>query len=117
MLLTRDQILSAEDRPTSDVDVPEWGGTVRIRSLSGAERARIESESQQRSDGKTVRMDGLRELYVSLSAIGEDGERLFTEKDVEELGNKSAAALDRVMDAVIELNALGDGVDELEGNS
>ena len=27
-LLGRDQILTAQDLPTVDVDVPEWGGTV-----------------------------------------------------------------------------------------
>ncbi|WP_336869482.1 hypothetical protein [Sphingomonas sanguinis] len=39
MLLSRDAILAAPI-PTSDVEVPEWGGTVRIRALSA--RARVD---------------------------------------------------------------------------
>ena len=35
-VLTRDDILEADDRLTEWVDVPEWGGRVRIRALTAA---------------------------------------------------------------------------------
>jgi len=40
MLLTRDEILKAEDIQYETVPVPEWapGGTVRVKTLSGEER-------------------------------------------------------------------------------
>lgn len=37
-LLTLDKLLALPDAPTELVDVPEWGGSVRIRVLTGARR-------------------------------------------------------------------------------
>ena len=37
-MLTREQILQSDDLPRETVPVPEWGGSVRIRTLSGADR-------------------------------------------------------------------------------
>ena len=36
--LSRDAILQREDIKTEDVEVPEWGGTVRVRGMSGVQR-------------------------------------------------------------------------------
>ena len=44
--------------------------------------------------------------------MDEKGDRLFTDKDVAQLGAKSAAALDRVFRAAQKLNALGDAAIE-----
>ena len=33
-LLTRDEILAADDIKTEDVEVPEWGGDVRVSVMS-----------------------------------------------------------------------------------
>ncbi len=38
MYLTKDSILKSEDRKYQDIEIPEWGGTVRVQSLTGAER-------------------------------------------------------------------------------
>ena len=37
-LLTKDQILAVADIEYRTVAVPEWGGEVRIRSMTGADR-------------------------------------------------------------------------------
>ena len=39
--LTRDDILAADDMAYQNVSVPEWGGSVRVRTLCGADRSRI----------------------------------------------------------------------------
>ena len=39
--LSADNILNADDFAYAEVDCPEWGGTVRIRSLSGGQRVNI----------------------------------------------------------------------------
>jgi hypothetical protein len=109
-LLSRDAILGAPDRKTEDVDVPEWGGTVRIRSLSGTERDAFEASMVQinASGGRQVKLENIRARLVALTAVDEEGERLFSDKDVKELGQKSAAALDRVWDASQRLSGLSD---------
>ena len=118
-LLTRDQILAAEDLKRETIDVPEWGGDVIVRSLTGAERDAFE-DSVVRQRGKTrelnLRNQGAR--LVSLSLIDESGTRLFSDGDVEALGRKSAAALDRVFAAAQRLSGLTENdIDELAKNS
>lgn len=104
--LSKAEILSANDLPSEDVDVPEWGGVVRIRTMSGTERDAME-QSLLGPDGKPTRNTrGLRARVVALTAIDEEGNRLFTEGEAEQLGTKSAAALSRLFDAAAKLNGL-----------
>jgi len=117
-LLNKDQILSADDSKTRDVDVPEWGGTVRVRGLSGIERDEYEQEMVERR-GKRVEANlrNARARLVALCAIDEDGARLFTNSDVRALGAKSAAALNRVYEAASVLSGLTeDDLEELAEN-
>lgn len=114
-LLNRDQILTADDLPTEDVEVPEWGGTVRLRALTGTERDAFEVSVA--GDGKK-NLSNLRARLVALSVVDDKGERLFTDADVKKLGLKSAAALDRLFDKARHLSGLDeDDVEELAGNS
>lgn len=114
-LLTKDQILAANDQLTKDVEVPEWGGVVRIRTMSASERDKWESETY--ADGKVNTLD-FRARFCALCIVDEQGARLFTDAEVSTLGRKSAAALQRVFNAAQELNALSNkDVKELEGNS
>lgn len=115
-LLTKSAILKAQDFKTTDVDVPEWGGTVRLRTMSGTERDEFEQLCMQAS--KNNSFAGMRARLVSLTAVDETGERLFNDKEVEALGNKSSKALQRLFDSAQKLNGITDDeVEELEGNS
>jgi len=114
MFLTRDQILGADDIPTEVIDVPEWGGQVKIRGLTGAEKDRFEQDSMQ-GKGKDTKMNliNIRARLVALSIVDESGRRIFGKHDIEALGKKSAAALERVFTAAQKLNGLTD--DDVEG--
>lgn len=115
MLLSREQILGAEDRKTEDVEVPEWGGTVRVRALSGTERDAYEAGIVQiRGDGsRKFTLQNARARLVSLALVDEAGNRMFTEADVAQLGEKSATALERVFDVARRLSGLAEG--DVEG--
>jgi len=116
-LLNRDAILQADDLPTKTVDVPEWGGAVCVRSMTGVERDQYESTMVERK-GKDVQVNlkNIRAKLVALCCIGDDGKRLFGEDDAEALGKKSAAALDRVFSVAQKLNGLSaKDVEELAG--
>jgi hypothetical protein len=108
-ILNKTQIQAASDLETQDIEVPEWGGTVRLKSLTGAERDRFEA-SVMRGQGKntTVNMENMRAKLVAQSAIGEDGKPLFTEEDLKWLGEKSAKALNRLFTAAQQLSGLSD---------
>ena len=104
MLLTREAILGAQDLKTEDVDVPEWGGTVRVRVLTGMERDGFGS-ALLGPDGKP----SMRDYQVKLLArclVGEDGQPLFATDEIALLGNKSAPALQRVYDVAERLNSM-----------
>lgn len=107
-----DDILSMDDLPTAELVIPEWGGkTVRLRSLSSAERDEYES-SQMSIDkkGKPVQnTDNLRARLAALVLIKADGSKLVTNsKVVQFLGGKSSKALDRIFDKATEMNGLDD---------
>ncbi len=111
--LTRDEILGADDLKTESVKVPEWGGTVLVRELTGAERDAWEA-SVVKTNGTKVTIDSqnMRAKLAALCIVDGDGKRVFTEKDVVKLGAKSAVALDRVTDVARRLSRIGE--DELE---
>ena len=103
--LTRDQILAADDMPTREVAVPEWGGTVRVRTMSARDRDALELAAlQAREDNTSV--DNIRARFAAACIIDDKGGQLFGLGDIEALGNKSAAALNRVYEAIAELNLI-----------
>ncbi|MEW2383383.1 hypothetical protein AB0873_15010 [Micromonospora sp. NPDC047707] len=114
-LLTRDQILAVDDYTFEDVEVPEWGGTVRVKGMSGAERDRFEAGSiKGKGKNRDVNLANLRARLVAASVIDEAGQLVFKPYDVETLGKKSAAALGRVYDVAQRLAGLTDeDVEEL----
>lgn len=108
-LLSREQILNADDRKTVEVEVPEWGGSVLVRSLSGAERDDFEASTVKMKGGKQQQnIANFRARLVSLCIVNEAGERMFAPVDVKALGNKSVAALQRVFNKCNELNGLSE---------
>ena len=66
--------------PIEVVDVPEWGGTVGLRVMSGAERERFEAVHLAGGNKADVRA-----RLVVLTACDGDGNPLFGEGDVEHL--------------------------------
>lgn len=115
-LLTKDQILAADDRKKERVEVPEWGGEVIVRSLTGKERDDFEASMISVKKGKREdNLENFRARLVALCVVNEKGERLFVSRhDIAMLGQKSAAALERVYSKAQELNAFSESdVEEL----
>lgn len=117
--LSAEAILGASDLAYEDVAVPEWGGTVRVRELPGTERDKFESAFVGK-DGASIRAEGLtgfRARLAAASIVDESGKKLFrSDAEVKRLGEKSAAALQRVCDAAMRLSGIGKGdVEELTG--
>lgn len=96
-LLGRDAILTIEDGTWEIVDVPEWKGKVKVRSLTGVERDRIEASMVQ-TKGKDSQMNlqNLRAKVCAMTIVDKDDNRLFSDADIHALGRRNAAALDRV---------------------
>lgn len=119
MPLSRDQILEAKDLETREVDVPEWGGTVLVRALSGTDRDAYEASLVQiRGKQQVPNLANIRAKLVARAVVDEDGNRLFSDADIKALGQKSAAALSRVFTVAAEMSGLDEkDIEEIEGNS
>ena len=117
--LTKDAIFSKHDIIAESVDVPEWGGKVRVKALTGRERDEYEAALiDQKGKKTTVNMTNARARMAMMAVVDEQGQRLFAESDIPMLSTKSAAALDRIFDVARRLAGLTDqDVEELEGNS
>ncbi len=111
--LTRDDILSVQDIEIEEVEVPEWGGTVFVKGMTGTERDRFEASiTEQRGKSAKVNMSNIRAKLASESICDEDGTKLFSVKDVTALGAKSASGLDRVFSVAMRLSGITD--DDIE---
>ncbi len=109
-MLTVEQIMTANDIVERVVDVPQWGGSVRIRGLTKGQHQQLRKRATSRSQVDT---DRLEMLLFSESVI----EPRFTLEQAQSLRDKAAAPFERVLKAVLEVNGLADGaVEEAEAD-
>lgn len=125
--LKKADIESADDLIVVDVDVPEWGGVVRVRALSADDELQVVKRMVKRRNGDVVlRADGVtpevdfdgalqRQIMLAgMAIIDENGERMFGDDEIGSLASKSKKALDRITAVVEELS--GGNVAELTEN-
>jgi hypothetical protein len=107
-ILTRQQIVDAQDIKTQMVEVPEWGGSVVVRMMTGADRDRFEQSMVAiGADGKREpNLTNMRSKLVAMCAVDEQGNLLFGPDEIDHLAKKSAAAIERVFVVAQELNGL-----------
>jgi hypothetical protein len=111
-MLNRDSILKAKDLKTVDVEVKEWGGTVRLQTMTGHDR----QEYYRSTAAKDGTPKNVMEALIVACAVDADGKPLFTPADLFELSKKSAIAISRVFEAAAELNGLTQkAVDDIAG--
>jgi hypothetical protein len=101
VLLSADDVLAADDRRYDIVDVPEWGGKVRIRSLSAAEALEWADKNEKAPNTAGVRM-------VLISACDGDGKLIFTDRHIEALKGRSNKAMKRLVQRALDLNGFSD---------
>lgn len=101
--LCRDDILTANDLPTADVYVDEWGGTVRLRTLKASERDAFESSLVEKNGLPNTGMANFRARLIALCAIDENGDQLFTQADVLRLSHKGAPAIAKLYDVAVKM--------------
>jgi len=99
MALDRKSILAADDVRKEKIAVPEWGGDVFLRVLTGTDRDRFEeSYSEQK-------MKAFRIRFLLLAVCDEAGQRLFGDDEGDVLGKKSSVVINRLFEAGWKLNA------------
>jgi hypothetical protein len=109
-LLNKKAILGADDLKHEDVEVPQWGGTVRVRMMTGAERDEFRTLIAASEDGVAIGRFSASLLAVTL--VDEQGARLFTTEEIDHLAEKSAASIDKIAAVAMRLNGLGGAASE-----
>jgi hypothetical protein len=111
-ILNLEDIRSADDTGAVEVEIPEWGGAVYVRGLTGGERAEIEEQVQKNLSMRNLKIDLT--LKCTLDA---DGNRIFTKAEKSLLLNKSSTAIEKIFNKVFELSGLTpEGEEIAEGN-
>lgn len=106
-LLSKEAILAIKDDEIEKIDVHPWNASVCIRVMSSRERDHLEiSMIGEEGVSRKAKLKNLRARMASICLCDEDGNRLFTEKDIEELGKKSAVAMDIIVQAARKLNGI-----------
>lgn len=98
-VLTRDALLTAaaQPLPRTSLDLPELGGEVFVRAMSGKERDAFEGTVAK--DRRQNRLSvNVRARLVAQCLVDEAGVRLLSDADAEQLGEMRADVLDRIFD-------------------
>jgi len=109
MRLNKEQILKANDLKIIEVEVPEWGGIVRLKEFTGGAREEyiftLQAQSKNAKSGD-IDIRGLTSKLLSLCIVDDDGKPTFTASDIEALNSKSATVLNRLFEEALKLNGL-----------
>ena len=118
MALTREQILEAKDIQIEKINIPEWGGDIYVKGLSGTANDEFQESIIEIKDGKRkVLFKNMRAKLCALTICDEHGNLLFTENDVEALGKKCSYALSIAFEAAQRLSGLTkNDIDNLRKN-
>lgn len=122
-VLTREQILEAARAAKIEralLTVPELGGDIYVRGMSGKERDKFEEGLRIRNGKKTGQSD-LRNFRAQLAVrviVNEAGERLLNDsvEDVDVIGRLPAGVLDRIIAKCQELSGKAEEEIEYLGN-
>ncbi len=98
-LLSAEAILAVNDLIEETVEVPEWGGAVRVRAFTKALQQQMREDARI---GGEVQNDRLEMLMFVYGVI----EPQFTPEQCELLRRKNAGALDRVLDRILTISGL-----------
>ena len=101
-ILTKEEILAADDIPTKVVEVPEWGGAVVVHGMSAAERWEWNRKNKAADGSIDIEKAMNYALIIGIS------EPKFTEEDIPALRKKYGAVLDRISRAWLELSGIGE---------
>jgi hypothetical protein len=111
-LLSKDEIFGMDDIPVEEVVVPEWGHRkVLVCGMTAAAKNAYQASLVEiKGTSRRVRMENATAKLLVRTIVNRQRQPIFTETDIERLGSKSAAALERLATVANRLS----GMDEKE---
>ena len=98
----RERILAADDLGREEVEVEEWGETVTVRGLTAGE---VEKWGREVNAGT---LEDIMPKMVAAVCINGNGQRLFTDDDIEALAGKNPKAILNIFNVAQRLSGIGD---------
>lgn len=115
-VLSLAQILAADDLPVREVEVPEWGGAVRLRMLSAAERDALSAAIIGIEDS-VARVAAMRRALLMAGMVDPAGKPLLDDAAYTAVLGKSGPAVDAVFKAALDLNGMSPTAREAAKNA
>jgi hypothetical protein len=109
--LTRDDILRLGQSPAefTKVEIPEWGGHVFIKTMTGRERDNYEiSQVEGKGENRKVNLVNARAKLVAAVTYDSTKRKMFSKEDVLALGNLHAKPLTRIYKVAQDTSGLTD---------
>jgi hypothetical protein len=107
--LSASDILQADDFDYLEVAIPQWGGKLRLRSMTAAEVHKF-NKAMETPEGRETSIA----RAIFFSAVDAEGNNLFTEENWEKLQDKSLIPLLAAQDAFMKLNKMKEVSDAVE---
>lgn len=105
--ITKADIVAFNDLKSETIEVPEWGGSVTIRRMTGGERDAYEADIfESKGSQLQLKRENFRAKLIARCLVDDNGERMFSDGEIAVLSKKSAAALDRLFAACQRLNGM-----------
>lgn len=116
-ILTKEQIEAIDDMTskTVEVEVPEWGGSVRLRPMTVTE---LDEYSNAIVRAKLTGLADFRSRLVAYCMCDANGVRLFDEEHIKGLAKHNAVIVNRLYEECDRLNDISPRkVEQIAGNS
>ena len=99
--LTTEDILSSVDIQPEDIEVPQWGGTLTVQAFSKGAQQRARKAAMQNGE---IDADSL-EMIMFVEGVVEPK---FTADDFDALKEKSAVAIDLVLERIMAISGISE---------
>lgn len=108
-VLAKHLLLGATVPPQETVHIPELGGDVIVRGMTGAERDAFEvSLVEGKGRHRAANLKNLRAKLIVFCCVNEQGERIFTNADADQLGNVRADIVSRIYNVAQRLSGVSE---------
>lgn len=104
--LSREQILSVTDLRRETLAIPEWGGDIIVRGMAAFERDKILTAIDPSKS--TMTDSQLKATLCFQCVINLQGQRVFTEADIDILQTKNPQVLDKIANRILGLSGVGE---------
>lgn len=98
--ISRSDFDAATTLGTTEIEVPEWGGWIRLQQISTGDLI----DWMEANEGPAKKTAGIRLIVASV--IDESGRPMFTERDIAELRKKPVTVISKLVDAIQTFNGL-----------